>query len=250
MNAIVLAGEKKNSIPVDDENQQTENKAFIKINNRLMIDYVIDTLKRSRLVDKIAIVGPVEKLSPIVGERVDFLVESGGSIVQNGLKAMECFDSDKEVLIVTSDIPMITVEAIEHFIEKSREQQVDLAYPIVSKDTNDSKCPEVKRTYAKLWEGRFTGGNIIYFNPAVRDRCKDFVEKMFEYRKNPAKMAGVLGVGFLLRMALGILTINAVMKKCEKLMGIKCAAVISPYPEIGNDVDKPSDIEFAKKQLA
>ena len=90
---------------------------------------------------------------------------------------------------------------------------------------------------------------MFCFNPAIKDKCKDFVEKMLEYRKSPAKMAGLLGFAFLLRLALGILTINAIERKCESLLGIRGAAIISPYPEISNDVDRLSDLEFIEKYI-
>jgi hypothetical protein len=201
------------------------------------------------LIDKIAVVGPKEQLETIIGDRVDYIFEGTDSIVTNGVLAMEKFKNDEQVLITTSDIPMLTVEALEDFINKALAQNADLCYSVVDKELNDKKYPEVKRTYARLWEGQFTGGNIFLFNPSAVDKCKDFVEQMLEYRKSPAKMAMVLGFGFLIRMALGILTINAVQKKCEKLLGINGAVVISEYPEVGNDVDKISDIKFVEKYL-
>lgn len=236
MNVIVLAGD-------------SAQKALIEIHHRPMIAYVIQILKQVKAIEKIAVIGPVDKLKPVIGDKVDYLIEGRDSIVENGLHALSYFSSEDEVLFVTADIPMITVAAIEHFIVISQEQHVDLCYPIVDKKVNDLKCPTVKRTYARLWEGRFTGGNVIYFNPAAAEQCKDFIQKMFEYRKKPTKMAKVLGLGFLIRLAIGILTISAIKKKCERLLGIRCGVVISPYPEIGNDVDKESDIAFAEKMI-
>lgn len=255
MNVVVLAGNKKvNSDSVDSINQneltaRIGNKALLKLKNKYMIEYIINTLRGSELIEKIAVVGPKDQLESIIGDRVDYIVEGTDSIVSNGLLAMEHFKNDKQILITTSDIPMLTVEALEDFINKAVAMNADLCYSVVNKEINDKRYPEVKRTYARLWEGQFTGGNIFLFNPAAIDRCKTFVEQMLEYRKSPAKMAMVLGLGFLIRMALGVLTINAVQKKCEKLLGIKGAVVISEYPEVGNDVDKISDIQFVEKYL-
>lgn len=246
MDVIVLAGEKKDS---NNKIEEKLNKAFYKIKDKHMIEYVVETLRRSDSIDRIAVVGPKEKLEPVIGNIADNIIEGTGSIVSNILLALENFPEDKKILIVTSDIPMITSEAIEDFIERCGESDADLCYSIVDKKVNDMKYPGIRRTYARLWEGRFTGGNVFYFNPAVKDKCKDFVEKMLEYRKSPAKMAGVLGFGFLLRLALGILTINAIQKKCESLLGIRGAAIISPYPEISNDVDRLSDLEFIEKYM-
>lgn len=255
MNVIVLAGDKKVNSDVSDSTKQNEatakiqNKALLRLKNKYMIEYIIDTLRSSSMIEKIAVVGPKEHLAPILGDRVDYIIESTDSIVTNGLMALEYFKEEPQVLIATSDIPMLTVEALEDFINQALNAKADLCYSVVDKKINDEKYPEVKRTYARLREGQFTGGNIFLFNPSAKDRCKDFIESMLEYRKSPAKMAMVLGFGFLIRLALGILTINSVQKKCEKLLGIKGAVIISEYPEVGNDVDKISDIQFVEKYL-
>ena len=85
-----------------------------------------------------------------LGDRADYIVQGTGSIVDNILLALDIFDEDEELLVLTCDIPMITPEALEHFIKSAKEKNVDLCYSIVEKSTNDDKYPEVKRTYAKL----------------------------------------------------------------------------------------------------
>lgn len=247
MDAIVLAGEKKDT--GDNSTEEKLNKAFYKIKGKYMIQYVVETLRKSDQIGRVAVVGPEDMLEQAVGGIVDHIVEGSDSIVSNILAALEFFPGEKEILIVTSDIPMITKEAIDDFITRCREKHVDLCYSIVDKETNDRKYPGVRRTYARLWEGQFTGGNVFYFNPDIKDKCRHFVEKMLDYRKSPAKMAGVLGIVFLIRLALGILTIKAVQRKCESLLDISAAAIISPYPEIGNDVDRISDLELIEKYM-
>lgn len=245
MNAIILAGEKK-----DENSKALENKALLKIHNKYMIDYVLDSVKKVPYIDKIAVVGDKNQLTQALKGRADYIIQGTESIVDNIMLALEQFAEDKEILVLTCDIPMITPEAIEHFIESAKEKNVDLCYSIVEKSLNDEKYPEVKRTYAKLKEGQFTGGNVFYFKPEIKDRCREFVDEMLKYRKNPAKMARVLGIIFLIKLLLGILTIDAVKKKCDTLLNINAGVVISPYPEIGNDVDKVSDIEFVEKYLS
>lgn len=238
MDVIVLAG-----------GEEKINKAFYRIKDKCMIEYVVETLRKSDSIERIAVVGPKDKIESVIGGKADNIVEGKGSILSNIILALECFPKGNKILVVTSDIPMITGEAIEDFIARCMEKDVDLCYSIVDKKVNDQKYPGIRRTYARLWEGRFTGGNVFYFDPGIKDKCRDFVEKMLEYRKSPAKMAGVLGFAFLLRLALGILTINAIEKKCESLLGISVAAVISPYPEISNDVDRLSDLEYIEKYM-
>lgn len=246
MNAIILAGEKKGEI----KENELENKALLKIHGKYMIEYVLDSVKKVPQIQKVAIVGEKEQLKTALGDRADYIIQGTSSIVENIMMALEIFDEDEEILVLTCDIPLITPEALEHFIKSAREKNVDFCYSIVEKRTNDDKYPEAKRTYAKLKEGEFTGGNVFYFKPKIKDRCKEFVDEMLKHRKNPAKMARILGIIFLIKLLLGILTIDAIKKKCDKLLNINAGVVISPYPEIGNDVDKKSDLEMVEKYLA
>ncbi|NLN48671.1 MAG: NTP transferase domain-containing protein [Clostridiales bacterium] len=244
MNAIILAGESKT-----EKEGMLKNKALIKIKGKYMLEYVLDTVIRVQAIKKIVVVGNKEKLKKALGHKIDYILDGTDSIVDNAIKALELFPNEKEALLLTCDIPMITVEALEHFLLESQESGADLAYCVVNKKLNDEKYPEVKRTYVKLKEGQFTGGNVFYLNPEIKYKVKDFFEVMLENRKNPAKMAQILGIGFLLKLAMGVLTIDAIKRKVEKLLNIKATVVISPYPEIGNDVDKQSDIEFVEKYI-
>lgn len=96
----------------------------------------------------------------------------------------------------------------------------------------------------------YTGGNIVYMNPKVAENCTKKAEQLIEYRKKPLKMGRVLGFSFLLRLALGILPVKDVEDKIGKMFQVKGAAIATIYPEIGNDVDKDSDIEFVNKYIS
>ena len=48
---------------------------------------------------------------------------------------------------------------------------------------------------------------------------------------------------------MGKLSISHLEQRFCELLGIKARAIISPYPELANDVDKPEDIKLAKYYL-
>ena len=50
---------------------------------------------------------------------------------------MQPFKEDANVIIVSSDIPMITGRVIDDFIDRCADKDADLCYPIVAK-TNQS----------------------------------------------------------------------------------------------------------------
>ncbi|MDF2671886.1 MAG: molybdopterin-guanine dinucleotide biosynthesis protein [Clostridiales bacterium] len=240
VNAVILAG---------DREENGGSKALMMILSKYMIEYVIDSLRESGCVRQIYVVGN-EELKDKVGNLVDGWIEAGGGIMDNIRRGVELIgDLETPCIISTSDIPMVKGEAIRDFVEKCQLRSIDFGYPIIDKRLNVEKYPDVKRTYVKMKEGTYTGGNIVYFNPKIVENCTRRAEQLIEYRKKPLKMGRVLGFTFLIRLALGNLSISKVEDKIQRMFDIHGEAILTNYPEIGNDVDKPSDVEFVNKHM-
>ena len=59
-----------------------------------------------------------------------------------------------------------------------------------------------------------------------------------------------MGVGFVIKFLLRSLTLaEAERKVCQLLGMIKGVVVVSKYPEVGVDIDKPKDLELACKAM-
>ena len=73
--------------------------------------------------------------------------------------------------------------------------------------------------------------------------------RLISVRKKPLQMAQILGLGFSVCLLLGKLSIDRIEKRFSKILNIKVKAVFSEYAEIGNDIDKPSDVIYAEAYL-
>ncbi|MBZ4663970.1 MAG: molybdopterin-guanine dinucleotide biosynthesis protein [Caloramator sp.] len=240
VNALILAG---------DKGRDGVSKALLKIGDKYMVDYIIDALKECKKVKDIYIVCD-EGVKNVLKDRVKGCINPAGDIIDNIVLASECIEDKKTPLIIcTADIPLIKSSAIEEFVEECEKRNIDVGYPIIDKKLNDEKYPDVRRTYVKMREGVYTGGNIVYIKMEAIKNCTEKAKKLVEYRKKPLKMGRTLGFTFLIRLALGKLTIEAVEKKIGKMFNVDGRAIFTKYPEIGNDVDKQEDIDFVKKYL-
>lgn len=248
VNVVLLAGA-ANVGPLKDVSPVV-NEALIDIGGKPMIQYVIDGLRQSREVQRIMIVAPPGEVEPHVqGENLEF-VSSTGKIVDNIVAAADRLPVDTDILIATCDIPLITGEMIDGFVGLCRQTDADLYYPIIEKSLGEAKYPVVKRTYVSLREGTFTGGNLFLVNPKVIKATAPRVRRFLDYRKNPLKLAGLLGYTFLLRyLLLKNLRLKELEKKVSEMWGLRGAVLICPWPEIGIDVDKPSDLQLARAVL-
>lgn len=248
VNVILLAGA-ANTGPLK-EVSPVANEALIDIGGKPMVQYVIDGLRQSAEVKRIAVVAPPGELEPHVkGEGLEF-VPSAGGIVDNIVQAARTLPRDEQILIASCDIPLINGEIIDGLIALCRQKVADLYYPIIEKSVGEQKYPVVKRTYVNLKEGVFTGGNIFLINPAIIEQTASKVRPFLEFRKNPIKMVTLLGFSFLFRyLVLKNLTLLELEKKVSQMWDLKGAVIVCPWPEVGIDVDKPSDLQLARAVL-
>lgn len=255
VDAVVLAGS-QNTGPLR-ECSTAKNEALIPIGGQMMVEYVIQALQKSPRINRVVIAGPVAELSPLYGnnQRIG-LTESGKTAIkslQNGLQTLAKMNNSGEtkgaVLVATSDIPLITPEAIENFLQLCDRRPGDLHYPVVARETNEKKFPGVKRTYVTFKEGIFTGGNLFLINTAIVDRCAALAEEIVRRRKNPVALSRLVGFWFLLKFLFRRATLKEAENKVSELLGIQGIVVISPHPEVGVDVDKPSDLRLAERVL-
>ncbi|NLO88802.1 MAG: NTP transferase domain-containing protein [Clostridia bacterium] len=249
VNAVVLAGgsaskKLKKHTGVDSE-------ALIPIGEHLMVDYVVRALEKTRFVDRIALVGPVKELEKKYGDslRVE-LVEGGSTAIKSVLNGVKAVGFTEYVVIVSSDIPLISPDALTDFIEACiRTGRADLYYPIIEKRVSESKFPGAHRTYVRLVEGTFTGGNVFLVRPEIIEPREKLAEELIGLRKSPLALCRLIGLGFVIKYLLGKLTIKEAEEKFSQLLDIKGLAVKCMYPEIGMDIDKPSDLELVEQVL-
>ena len=248
VNVILLAGA-ANTGPLKDVSPAT-NEALIEIGGKPMIQYVIDGLRQAKEVQRIVIVAPPGEIEPhVTGDHLEF-VPSAGHIIDNIVNAARILPKDQQLLIATSDIPLITGEIIDGLVALCRQKPADIYYPIVEKSIGENKYPFVKRTYVTLREGIFTGGNLFIVNPEVIESTAPKARRFLDYRKAPLKMAMLLGITFVLRYLLfRNLNLQELEAKVSQMWDLRGAVVVCPWPEVGIDVDKPSDLQLARAAL-
>ncbi len=221
-------------------------EALINIAGQPMVSFVVRALAKSTRVGSIFVLGPVEALSKLKFPPQVQVLAAGDTILETIALGMSALKHTNKVLVVTADIPLLTAEAVDDFIEQCVQKEADLYYPIVYKESNECSYPGNKRTYVRMKEGTVTGGNIFLVNPKIVKQCMQSAKPLIENRKNPFKLSQILGWSFVVKFLLGSLTIQEVEKRVSELLLIKGVAVNSNYPEIGLDVDKPSDLELVK----
>ncbi|MBU5676090.1 nucleotidyltransferase family protein [Alkaliphilus sp. MSJ-5] len=244
MKAIILAGEGEQDIKYFGQ-----GKALINFKGKPLIEYTIDALTQSEMIEYILVVGNKALLTPYIGNKVDEIIDQEKNMLDNLMKGISYFEENEKILISTCDIPLITFQAVQDFIIKSLNLNADLCYPIIERSICEGNYPDAKRTYASLKEGDFTGGNLIMVNPFKVKSIEDHIRLLIKHRKNPLKMTRALGPKIVLQMLSKRLTIEKLEIYIKERFNIEGRALITPYPEVGSDIDRIEDIEILEKYI-
>ncbi len=244
MKAIILAGEGNRDIKYFGQ-----SKALVSFRGKPLIEYTINALIHSEMIDYILAVGNKDALVPVIGNSIDKIIEQESDILDNLIKGISYLDGEENVIVVTCDIPLITPDAVKYFINSALNLKVDLCYPIIEKSVYIAKYPDAARTYVILKEGKFTGGNLIMINPYKIKSAENQIRFLINNRKNPLKMTRELGIFITIQLLLKQLTIEKIETHIQEKFNIRGRALIIPYPEVGSDIDKIEDIKILEKYM-
>jgi len=95
---------------------RSNKEGLISILGKPVISYVIDALRASDGMSEIALVGPGELDDYSFARDVDLLLEEGEDDTENAMMAVESLGEDKNILMVTPDLPLLNPESINNFI--------------------------------------------------------------------------------------------------------------------------------------
>lgn len=246
IDAVVLAGgEDRGDIAAETG---VIYRPLLDVGGKPILQRLLAALRGASEVDRVCLVAPPEVQAVASEIAVDLRVESGDSFfdnLQRGVKETE--PGTDQVLVITGDLPLVTPAAINDLVRQSASARADVAYAIIPKDSCERRFPEGRRTYVRLRDGTFTGGNGVVLTRQFVAMRGELIGRLYAARKNPVKLAALLGIGFLFGLVTGRLRLAQLEARASRLVGGRVAAVISTYPELGFDVDKLEDLNLARR---
>nr|WP_279232292.1 NTP transferase domain-containing protein [Thermus albus] len=208
------------------------SKALVPYRGRPMAEWVLSALQEAGL--SAIYVGENPGLAP----SPRLTLPDTGSLLGNLEAALGHVEG--RVLVATADIPHLTAEAVRFVLEKAPEAA--LVYPIVPKGAVEARFPHTRRTYARLREGVFTGGNLLLLHKELFFQALPLAKRVVALRKKPLALARLIGLDILLKLLLGRLTLPELEARARGILGVEARALITPYPEVGVDVDREEDL--------
>lgn len=150
------------------------------------------------------------------------------------------------LVVTTVDHALLKPEWITQFLADTPDW-ADVAVLLAPEDRVREAAPQTKRTYLKFQDGRYSGCNLFLLRDERAMGVVQLWRKVEALRKQPWKIAAMLGPSFLLRYVLGLLTLDQAVARLGKLAGVKAAAVRAHDGLAAVDVDKPSDLDLVRE---
>ena len=153
------------------------------------------------------------------------------------------------LLVTTVDHALLQAEWIEQFLADTP-PDADIAALLAPEAVVRAAAPDTQRTWLKLRDGRYSGCNLFYLATPRAIQAVELWRTVERHRKQPWKIAGVLGLDMLAQYLAGRLTLDDAVTRLGAKAGVKAAAIRSTYGQAAIDVDKPADLELVRRIAA
>lgn len=210
------------------------SKAYLPLNGKWMGELVLEILRKIPRLRRILAVAP-PYASPFSGTTQ---VPSGSTLLDSLSSGFTRLLPETEMaLVVPCDLPCLSRGGVEDFLNQCEAAKAGFLYSYVSRADSERFFPGVSHTYVTLREGQVCGGGLIAIVPKYFPSLKQFAGRATAGRKNIFALAGILGFSFLLKLALGKLSIEDAEKRATELFGFPAKGIQSRFPEIAFNVD-------------
>ena len=253
MDAIVTAG----GIPNPEDPLYSflrgDAKALVDVAGKPMIQWVLDALGGAKKVNNVIIVGLSAKNQLTCKKPLHYVSNQGrmlSNIVAGVNKALEINKRNKYVLVVSSDIPAVKPEMVDWLIATCMETKDDIYYGVCPRDVMEARFPDSKRTFTHLKDMDVCGADMNITHVRMATEHLDLWESLIGSRKSPLRQASLIGFGTLFALFTRRLTLEDAVRRVSERIGIKGRAIVWPHAEPCMDVDKPSQLELLRADLA
>jgi len=253
MNAIITAGGVPKAEDLLFPYTNGLSKSLIDVAGKPMIQWVLDALCASAKIKNIVIIGLAES-DGLSTSKPTYYVPNQGSMLSNIVvgfsKVQEIDPTANYIVIASSDIPDLKSNMVDWLIDEVEKEPADIYYGIVQKQLMEKTYPDSRRTWTKLKDMELCGADINVAHVSMATEHLDTWDKLIGQRKSPLKQAATIGITTLFLLATKQITLNDLVERVSKSIGIKGKALIWPWAEAGMDVDKPHQLEIIRKSLS
>jgi GTP:adenosylcobinamide-phosphate guanylyltransferase len=227
-------------------------KSLLDVAGKPMIQWVLDALGDSQMVESVVVVGIDETSGVTCIKPLTFIPDQKGmfeNLQAGAFKVAELKPGTKVVLSISSDIPAITGKMVDWAVQKVQETDNELYYLVHSREVMETRFPESHRSYYRLGNVDVCGADVHAFDISLVTTRQDLWRSLVAARKNAFHQAAILGFDTLILFALRLATVDQLAQRVGRHLKIRTRVEFCPYAEAGMDADKPFQVEILRRNL-
>lgn len=252
MDVLVIAG----GIPGPDDPlfpfTEGKPKALVDVAGKPMGQWMLDAVSGAKHTEQVVVVGLEEDCGLHCAKPLHFISDQGG-ILDNALAGMQRIQEispvAEQALVLPGDTPAITSQMIDWRIEQTQGADVDFDFAAIERDVMETRYPGSSRSFIRLKDVEVCGADMHVVRPSLVVEV-ELWERLAGARKSIFKQAALIGFDTLILILTRSMTLKGAEKLVSRRLGIVGRATLSPYAEIGMDVDKPFQLEIMRQDLS
>ncbi len=259
INALVLAGGINRIVLYDG--YIPGYKGLLPVGGKPLIRYTLEALRGTPEVKRICIVGPIDQIRISITDSGGYeFLDGSETLIQNIQKGLHHFSVSTPVLIIPSDLPLATPQAIRDFLAKcgiiETEYRSNILWSMVPEKDFTGQYAMVKKGFNRFRDISVCHGNLLLATPSLIEN-RNFISRMeniYNARKSSIRAALAVGPFVGLSYLIGVhllklMTISRFAKIASAGFGIGLVPVITDYPDIAVDIDEARDYQFIIEEL-
>ena len=240
---LILAGSRGGETDPAAAYAGVGHKGLIELEGRTLLDRVLGAIEAAG-PDAVGVAANDEAIrSALAGTRVTILPTASGpsQSVENAAQRLGF-----PLVVTTVDHALLKPEWVTQFLADTPDW-ADVAVLLAPEERVRAAAPQTKRTYLRFRDGRYSGCNLFLLRNENALSAVHIWRKVEALRKQPWKIAAMLGPSFLIRYLLNWLTLDDAVLRLGRLAGVAAAAVRAHDGLAAVDVDKPSDLDLVRE---
>lgn len=245
---VVLAG----SRPGRDafaEQFGSDLKALIPVSGKPMIQRPIEALLGSEKVGQVMILAQdPERIAAALPEDPRLSVCSSQRTIAETMLAL-CNDPGIEwpLLVTTADHALLDTATVDEFISSAG--KADIAIGVVERAVLMRRLPLARRTWLRFKGSAYTGANLFALRSPKVAPAIQLWRSAEQDRKKGWRLIALFGPSILMGAVLRIFTLDDVLLRVGRKIGLIVKSVRLSNPLAGVDVDKAEDHALAESIL-
>ncbi|QDP19765.1 NTP transferase domain-containing protein [Sphingomonas xanthus] len=241
--ALVLAGSRPGPDPFAAAHG-TDLKALIPLGGMPMVQRPVAALLAAGNIARVRVLAQQpHRIATVLPKDDRLTVEPSGPTIATTIEAIIADPSTRfPLLVTTADHALLDSAMIADFISKAG--TADVAIGMVERKALTARLPATRRTWLRFRGGAYSGANLFALGGPGAGRAIALWRSVEQDRKKGWRMVAALGPAVLAGTLLRLLTLDQILERVGRRLGLSLRKVELANPLAAVDVDKPADHEL------